>query len=179
MTKYAKSFLFTCILSQSIATAFATPAQLDTAQKIVQLTQLENEFNTNVSNLQSMYISQATKLVTDYTNHQTLTAADNQAIEKIIQLFNKNTATIAKSVDVKQVGSEIYRQNYTEEELQAYKKFLESPEGLSIIKKMPTFSSNFNQAITQKTQMVSTQQNMTEKTNQEIGQILSVLPKGK
>lgn len=179
MTKYIKSFLLSVIISQSIATAFASSAQLATAQKIVELTQLENEFNTNIRNLQSMYINQATALVKQQTNHQTLTAADNQAIEKIMQIFNRNTATISKSVDVKQIGSELYRQSYTEEELQAYKRFLESPEGLSVVKKLPIFTANLNQAIIQKTQVISAQNNMTEQTKKEISQILSTLPKSK
>lgn len=179
MTKYIKPFLLSLIVSQSITAAFASPAQPATAQKIVELTQLENEFNTNIRNLQSMYINQATALVKQQTNHQTLTAADNQAIEKIMQIFNRNTTTISKSVDVKQIGSELYRQSYTEEELQAYKRFLESPEGLSVVKKLPVFTANLNQAIIQKTQVISAQNNMTEQTKKEINQILSTLPKSK
>ncbi|ESK40749.1 hypothetical protein P256_01204 [Acinetobacter nectaris CIP 110549] len=177
MMKFIKPLALGILASQMISIAFASPAQVTTAQKIVDLTHLESDFNNNLKDLQSMYLNQAVTLVKQHTGHQTLTAQDNQAIERIIQVYNKNTTTISKSLDIKKIGTDIYLKNYSEEELKAYQKFLETPEGASIVQKIPMFSVVFNQEVAKYTQAINVQNSISQKTNTEVGQILATLPK--
>lgn len=177
MIKFIKPLALGILASQMISIAFASPAQVATAQKIVDLTHLESSFNNNIQNLHTMYVDQATFLVKQHTGHQTLTAQDNQAIEKIMQVYNNNTAMISRSLDVKKIGADIYLKSYSEEELKAYQKFLETPEGASILQKLPIFAATLNQEITQRTQAIGIQNNITQKTNNEVSKILATLPK--
>jgi hypothetical protein len=80
----------------------------------------------------------------------------------------------AKPIEIIQ---NIYTKQLSEEEVQAYIRFLKSPEGQSINKKMPIILQQTVQQINQATEKLTQDKKFQQQMTQQIADVLKPLPK--
>lgn len=165
------------LISLNIAHAFAAPATEVSVQKALKLTNINDVVSQSIQSSQTVLTSQSVQLVRQYTGHNVLTTQDNQAAQQIAQVLYNNTNSILKDLNIQQIAGDVYRRYYTEEELKAYIKFLETPEGQSINRKLPLITQNVTQDVVKRLQSNPDVKTRREQSNQQVKDILSKLPK--
>lgn len=129
-----KSMLLSlCLIGSS--SLYASPATDASINKFIQLNEFSNLLNNSLNELQPYFDNQAEQLIRSISNNKELNANELSISLKLSQkMFDltKRTMTSPKTIDaIKQV----IKNTYTEEEVQAYNKFLSTPEGQSINRK--------------------------------------------
>ena len=122
-----------CLISST--PLYASPATDASVNKFIQLNEFSNLLNNSLNELQPYFDNQAEQLIRSISNNKELNANELSISLKLSQkMFDltKQTMTSPKTIDaIKQV----IKNTYTEEEVQAYNKFLSTPEGQSINRK--------------------------------------------
>lgn len=165
------------LMSLSIMNTFAAPATESSIQKALKLTNVNDVVTQSIQSSRGALNSQAIQWVRDRTGHNVLTVQDNQAAQEIVQILQQNTDSFLKTINVEQISADVYRRYYTEEELQTYIKFLETPEGRSINRKLPLIAQDVSQEMIKKIQNDPNIKLKQQQSNQRVKDILSKLPK--
>jgi hypothetical protein len=88
------------------------------------------------------------QVIKDYTGHQTLTEQDQVAAQKLSKIFVNTVEVFLQQAKPIEIIQNIYTKQLSEEEVQAYIRFLKSPEGQSINKKCRLFCNRPSSKLT-------------------------------
>lgn len=157
--------------------AFATPAKPSSVEQLVQLAQIHKTVQDSIQAMRPVFQQKSVQTIQTYTGHQTLTTQDLTASQQLTAVLQNMTAESLKNANIDEMIRNIYQQNFTEEEVQAYIRFLNTPEGHSITQKTPMIMSQIGQDVAKLTQKGSFSQQQQEKYKQQIQDILKPLPK--
>lgn len=129
-----KSTLFSLCFLGSI-NIYAATATDSTINKFIQLSELNSTLNKNINELQPYFDSQAEQIIQSISPNNELDANEITISLKLSQkMFDMTKKTITSPQAIATV-KKIIKNIYTEEEIQAYNKFLSTPEGKSINEK--------------------------------------------
>lgn len=171
-----KKILFiTAISSSFIHTAFASTATDFSVKKAVELSHVEQTFNQSMQNLTPMFDNQAIKMVQNRTKHETLSPQEQKAAQDISQIFQADAKRFTQQTNMAELTQQIFKKYYSEQELQVYIKFLESPEGQSINKKLPLVVQETAQEVANIANNPQAKIDQ-QQANQKISEILKALP---
>lgn len=146
------------------------------AQELISLTDA-NTLNRTFDSLIPSYRQRSIQLVQQHTGHAQLTAKDLAVVEKLTQSMLNTSQDYLRRMNVTQSIEGVYATYYTDQEIQAYLRFLKSPEGRSIMSKKPQISAAIDQQIAMSISNIAKSANFQQSIGQNIQQILAELPK--
>ncbi|MEB3754629.1 DUF2059 domain-containing protein [Acinetobacter sp. MD2(2019)] len=159
------------------STSFASPAKPASVEQLMQLVQVQKLLKETSQSMSPVFEQQARTSIQNYTGHQTLTAQDLEAVKKLTNLYLDTMSDIFKNLNTEQMIRNIYQQSFTEEEVQAYIRFLKTPEGQSITAKTPVIMQQTMQEMTQAMQKNILTDAQKAQLQQQIEAIFKTLPK--
>ena len=131
-----------CLIS-AMQSVFATPAQTQSVKELIKLSEFENILYTSLDEMQPTLDSEAENILLRVLNKDKLTTTQEQlAVLELSQLLKDKSSKMFMRPETLQAIEQIYTVTLSEEEVQAYLKFLRTPEGKSINQKNLTISSN-------------------------------------
>ena len=116
-------------------TAIATPAKASSVEHLLQLSEVDVVIQSTLAELQPHFEAESESIILRITGSDQLDAQQLIASQEIAQLLFDTTKQIMTQPQVKLKIKDIMQTVYTEEEVQAYIKFLSTPEGQSINRK--------------------------------------------
>lgn len=158
------------------STAFATPAKSSSVEQLMQLTHVNQTLQDSTQAMQPVFEQQSVQIIQKYTGHQTLTAQDLTASKQMTAVFKNMTADLLKKTNTEEMIRKLYQQNFSEEEVQAYIRFLNTPEGRSIEQKTPVLMKQIGLEMAKITQHGLLSESEQNKYKQQIQNILLSLP---
>ncbi|MEB3768204.1 DUF2059 domain-containing protein [Acinetobacter sp. MD2] len=159
------------------STSFASPVKPASVEQLMQLVQVDKMLKDSTQAMHPVFEQQARDGVQKYTGHQTLTAQDLEAVQKMTALLQDMMSNIFKNLNTEQMIRNIYQQSFTEEEVQAYIRFLKTPEGQSINAKTPVIMQQTMQEMTQAIQKGMLTDAQKVQLQQQVEAIFKTLPK--
>ncbi len=136
--KILKLFATMTLCSSVLLTSqFATakPATSTSVDELIKLSEIESLFETTLQELNPYFENEAEKIVLSITGSPQLDAQQLLVAQQLAKVLYDSTEQVIKQPAVKIRLKEIMQNIYTEEEVQAYNKFLRTPEGQSINRK--------------------------------------------
>ena len=131
-----------CLIS-TMQSVFATPARTQSVKELIKLSEFENILYTSLDEMQPTLDSEAENILLRVLNKDKLTTTQEQlAVLELSQLLKDKSSKMFMRPETLQAIEQIYTETLSEEEVQAYLKFLRTPEGKSINQKNLTISSN-------------------------------------
>lgn len=171
-------FILACVCCYSFSqTALATPTQPASVQELIRLSNAEQLVKEAVKNYAPYFQKHSEQVIKDYTGHQTLTEQDQVAAQKLSKIFVNTVEVFLQQAKPIEIIQNIYTKQLSEEEVQAYIRFLKSPEGQSINKKMPIILQQTVQQINQATEKLTQDKKFQQQMTQQIADVLKPLPK--
>ncbi|MCF9033434.1 DUF2059 domain-containing protein [Acinetobacter nectaris] len=170
LTSASAVFLFAAINTTSIQAASPT-------EELLSLTNVQGTLNHTFDSILPMYKQQAIQLVQQHTGHTSFTARDQQAVERITQSMLTNSQAYLQRMNIMQSIQGVYATYYTDQEIQAYVKFLKSPEGRSIMSKQNQLNTAVEQQIAMAISTVAKSPGFQQKIAQDTQTILAELPR--
>lgn len=125
------SLCLTCISTGLLA----SPAKLSTVKELMQVSQIDYLLRQSLIELKPYYDKQAEQIILNTTGSKQLNDKERQAANQLSQLLKDYSTQIISNPNTQKTIEEIYLKTYSEEELQASIKFLNTPEGQSITRK--------------------------------------------
>ncbi len=136
MRKRLPIFMIGFCLITNMQNTFASPAQLKSVKELITLSDLENVLNTSLEEMQPALDKQAENILLNILGKNELTTTqEHLAVLELSQLLKQTSSRVFARPETLQNIEKIYAEALTEEEIQAYLKFLKTPEGKSINKK--------------------------------------------
>ena len=173
-----KIFLAT-VLSAGSTFAIAAPANPTSVQQLMQLSHVDQLVQNSVQGMQPFFVEQSTKIVKNYTGHTQLSQKDLSAVQQLANVIQSSTNDMIKQANIGTVVQSIYAKTFTEEEVQAYIKFLSTPEGQSINNKTPVLMAEMGQQMNSVTNRVLSDKNNQMRIQSQVNNILNTLEKRK
>lgn len=173
-----KIFLAT-VLSAGSTFALAAPANPTSVQQLMQLSHVEQLVQSSVQGMQPFFIEQSTQLVKNYTGHQQLSQKELSAVQQLAHVIQNSTNGMIKQANLGTIVQGIYAKTFTEEEVQAYIKFLSTPEGQSINSKTPILMTEMGQQMNSVTNRILSDKNNQIQIQNQVNKILNTLEKSK
>ncbi len=122
---------------------FASPAQKKSVKELIKLSDLENLLHSSLDEMQPALDSKAESMLLKILGKERLTTnQEHLALVELSQLLKDTSSKMFMRPETLQAIEQIYTETLSEEEVQAYLKFLRTPEGKSINQKNLTISSN-------------------------------------
>ena len=121
-----------CICFISSNALYAAPATDATVNKFIQLSDLNNILDKSLNELHPYFDEQAEQLVQNLSKSDVLDANELSIALKLSQKMLDMTRKTVMSPKTTDAIKQVVKNIYTEEEIQAYNKFLSTPEGKSI-----------------------------------------------
>ncbi|MFC3172196.1 DUF2059 domain-containing protein [Acinetobacter vivianii] len=135
MNKYLLSMLLGLSLLCNIQHAFASPAQSKSIKELIKLSDLEHVLNTSLDEMQPTLDLEAENILLRVLGKDELTTTqEHLAVLELSQLLKETSSMFARPETIQAI-EKIYADALSEEEVQAYLKFLKTPEGQSINQK--------------------------------------------
>ena len=143
MNRNISSVLVGLCLISTMQSVFATPARTQSVKELIKLSEFENILYTSLDEMQPTLDSEAENILLRVLNKDKLTTTQEQlAVLELSQLLKDTSSKVFARPETLQAIEKIYAETLSEEEVQAYLKFLRTPEGKSINQKNLTISSN-------------------------------------
>lgn len=168
----------TLIASSFLNVAFASAPTDASIQKVAHLTNINQILTESMQNVGTIVEQQAIQIVQKKTGHNSLNAQEQKAAQDIAKILKNNTDQFVQRANLPALINQLFKKYYSEEELLAYIKFLETPEGQSINKKQPLVLQETMQNIANVSNSPETKESR-QYANQQITDILKSLPKEK
>lgn len=133
-----KPINFALVLCSALLVApmtIAAPAKASSVEQLLQLSELDVVIQSTLAELQPHFEAESESIILRMTGGDQLDAHQLIASQEIAQLLFDTTKQIMTQPQVKLKIKDIMQTVYTEEEVQAYIKFLSTPEGQSINRK--------------------------------------------
>lgn len=131
-----------CLLG-SMQSTFATPAQGKSVKELIKLSDLENVLNTSLDEMQPTLDLEAENILLRVLGKEELTTTqEHLAVLELSQLLKDTSSKVFARPETIQAIEKIYTDALSEEEVQAYLRFLKTPEGKSINQKTLQISTN-------------------------------------
>ncbi|GAB3048027.1 DUF2059 domain-containing protein [Acinetobacter apis] len=146
------------------------------AQELISLTDA-NTLNRTFDSLIPSYRQRSIQLVQQHTGHSQLTAKDLAVVDKLTQSMLSTSQDYLKRMNIMQSIEGVYATYYTDQEIQAYLRFLKSPEGRSIMSKRTQISGAIDQQIAMSITNIAKSASFQQTISQNIQRILAELPK--
>ncbi|MHA3049930.1 DUF2059 domain-containing protein [Acinetobacter sp. ANC 4641] len=171
-------FILACLCCYGISqTTLAAPAQPASVQELIRLSNAEQLVKEAVKSYTPYFQKHSEQVIKEYTGHETLTEQDQVAVQKLSKIFLNTVETFLQQAKPIEIIKNIYTQQLSEEEVQAYIRFLKSPEGQSINQKMPIILQQTAQKINQATENLTQDKKFQQQITQQIANVLKPLPK--
>ncbi|WP_151710280.1 DUF2059 domain-containing protein [Acinetobacter brisouii] len=166
-----KSALTIGLMSCAV-TAFASPAQPKSVDELLKLANIDQTIQNSINNMQPYYYQQGVTIVKDYTQHTTLNQQELNAASQLSQLMLGTTRNILTQSNFHDVMQKIYAQQFSEQEVQAYIRFLKTPEGQAINRKTPALIAETSKQMAQISTSVMQQPQMKQQLQVQVANIL-------
>ncbi|WP_043972233.1 DUF2059 domain-containing protein [Acinetobacter sp. NBRC 110496] len=146
MNKSMFSLVIGLCLLAGIQNTFASPAQSKSVKELVQLSDLEHVLNTSLDEMQPTLDLEAETILLRVLGKEKLTTTqEHLAVLELSQLLKETSSKVFARPETLQAIEKIYADALSEKEVQAYLKFLKTPEGQSINQKTLLISTNIFQ----------------------------------
>ncbi|NNP67991.1 DUF2059 domain-containing protein [Acinetobacter sp. Ac_5812] len=143
MNKYMFNLMIGLCLLGCIQSAFATPAQSKSVKELIKLSELENVLNTSLDEMQPTLDLEAENILLRVLGKEALTTTqEHLAVLELSQLLKETSSKVFARPETIRAIEKIYADTLSEEEIQAYLKFLKTPEGKSINQKTLQISTH-------------------------------------
>lgn len=114
---------------------FASPATEKSVNTLLELTNISHVLDQTTTDMQPLFDQKAEDLIRQLTNSQTFSIDEQNVALQISALLSQTHQQIINNPKYKKLFHDIYKDTYSEEELQAYIAFLNTPLGQSINQK--------------------------------------------
>ncbi|MBF7684468.1 DUF2059 domain-containing protein [Acinetobacter sp. B10A] len=145
-------------------------------QELMSITDANRNLNNTVNSMLPIYKQRATQMVQQRTGHTTLNAKDIQVVDQLTQSMFNTSQDYLKRMNMLQSIEGVYATYYTDQEIQAYLKFLKSPEGRSITSKNAQLNAAVEQQIAVSIANLAKSVSFQQKIAQDTQSILNQLP---
>ena len=136
-------YLLVCLAICTSQDVSATPAQTNSVQELIKVSDLENILNNSFDEMQPALDLEAEKIISRILNKEKLTTTQELlAALKLSQLLKETSSKLFARPETLKAIEKIYKDTLSEEEIQAYLKFLKTPEGRSINQKTLQISTS-------------------------------------
>lgn len=132
-----KKTLCTLLLALGSTTAIATPAQVETVEKLLVVVQADQTINQVMTELKPQLQLQANQIVQHILERETLSHEQQAVADKLAAQMLKTAQDSMNWDKLKPRMVKMYSTIFSQEELQAQLDFYSSPVGQSIMQKMP------------------------------------------
>lgn len=132
-----------------MTSAFASPADPKSVDELMKLANIDQSVQDSINAMQPYYQQQGINIVKDYTQHTTLNQQELNAAHQLGQLIFDTTKNILVQSNFHDVMQKIYTQQFSEQEVKAYIRFLKTPEGQAINRKTPALISETSKQVAQ------------------------------
>ncbi|ENV51640.1 putative exported protein [Acinetobacter junii CIP 107470 = MTCC 11364] len=136
-------YLLLCLAICTSQDVSATPAQTKSVQELIKASDLEKVLNNSFEEMQPALDLEAERIILGILNKEKLTTNQELlAVLELSQLLKETSSKLFARPETIQAIEKIYKDTLSEEEIQAYLKFLKTPEGKSINQKNLKISTN-------------------------------------
>lgn len=161
----------------ALATALSTHIYANSpTQELMNLTDANRTLNNTINSMVPIYKQRATQMVQQRTGHNPLTTKDFQVIDQLTQSMFTTSQDYLKRMNMPQSIEGVYATYYTDQEIQAYLKFLKSPEGRSIMSKNAQVNAAVEQQVAISIANLAKSISFQQKITQDNQSILAQLP---
>ena len=171
--------LFATLLLSGCSLLQAAPMTDNTANKLIQLTEVQLLLKNSQIEIQPIFEQQAEVILKNALATETLDAKEQQAAKQISQLMANLSKQIIDNPEFLNMIKQSYQRTYSEEEAQAYIAFLSTPQGQSINRKSPELMKLVMQQSTALSNQISNDPQQQEKFMQQLNSIIQPLLKRK
>ena len=179
--KYMKHLISKPILATLLLTGStllqAAPMTDTTANKLIQLAEVQTLLKNSQVEAQPLFKQQAEALLKNALATETLDAKQQQAANQISQLMANLSKQIIDNPEFLNMIKQSYQRTYSEEEAQAYIAFLSTPQGQSINRKSPELMKLVMQQSTALSDQISNDPQQQEKFMKQLNEIIQPLLK--
>ncbi len=126
---------------------YATPANPATVQQLIAETKMEQLIEQTLQQMKPVADQQILQEAKENLGKQQLNAQQLEIVKKMQQLSWQQINLTNNWKNIQKLMVEVYQKHFTEEELQATLKFYQSPEGRSMMEKMPLMMQDVMQNI--------------------------------
>lgn len=144
---FSKIFITGLLTACMSITAYATPANPATIQKLIVETKMEQLIEESLLQMKPMVDEQILQEAKKDLGQKQLDAKQLNIVKQLQQLSWQQINVMNNWQNMQKLMVEIYQKHFTEEELQATLKFYQSPEGSSMMKKMPLMMGDMMQKL--------------------------------
>lgn len=146
MKKISRSkILFGNLFFAFSSMTFATPATDQSINLFFNNLNLTEMFEVYQNKNTAAYDREADQIIKQYAGHSALTTDEHLLSIKLSLLLQNFSKDFIRSPEIKTELKKIYKEKFTEEEMQAYIKFLAPPEGRSIFYKSIEISGDLSE----------------------------------
>jgi hypothetical protein len=143
MHKTISKLLISFCLVIAVQNTEASPAQVKSVKELIKLSELENILHTPLDEMQPTLDAEAENILLRILGKQRLTTTEEHlAVIELGQLLKQTSSKMFARPKTLQAIEQIYTETLSEEEVQAYLKFLRTPEGKSINQKNLKINTN-------------------------------------
>lgn len=143
MYKNMFKIVITLCLLGSMQSTFAQPAQSKSVKELIKLSDLEAILNSSLDEMQPTLDLEAENILLRVLGKDRLTTTQEQlAVIELSQLLKDTSTRVFSRPETLQAIEKIYADSLSEEEVQAYLRFLKTAEGKSINQKTLKISTN-------------------------------------
>ncbi|UTO20008.1 MULTISPECIES: DUF2059 domain-containing protein [Acinetobacter] len=136
MNKRIYTLMISFFIIGMMQNAIASPAQTKSVRELIKLSDLENVLSTSLDEMQPTLDLEAENILLRVLGKEKLnTTQEYLAVIELSQLLKDTSSKVYARPETLQAIEKIYTETLTEEEIQAYLKFLRTPEGKSINQK--------------------------------------------
>ncbi|ENW06852.1 DUF2059 domain-containing protein [Acinetobacter beijerinckii] len=136
MNKRIYTLMISFFLIGMMQNVIASPAQTKSVRELIKLSDLENVLSTSLDEMQPTLDLEAENILLRVLGKEKLnTTQEYLAVIELSQLLKDTSSKVYARPETLQAIEKIYTETLTEEEIQAYLKFLRTPEGKSINQK--------------------------------------------
>ena len=144
---FSKIFITGLLTACMSLTAYATPANPATVQKLIVETKMEQLIEESLLQMKPMVDEQILQEAKKDLGQKQLDAKQLNIVKQLQQLSWQQINVMNNWQNMQKLMVEIYQKHFTEEELQATLKFHQSSEGSSMMKKMPLMMGDMMQKL--------------------------------
>ncbi|ENU21494.1 hypothetical protein F993_03985 [Acinetobacter proteolyticus] len=176
MNKYMFNMVIGLCLLGSIQSTCASPAQSQSVKELIKLSDLEHVLNTSLDEMQPTLDLEAENILLRVLGKEKLTTTqEHLAVLELSQLLKETSAKVFARPETLQTIEKIYADALSEEEVQAYLRFLKTPEGQSINQKTMQISTNVFQYMNNLSQKTLNDPEQSSKLQQQFLTIIQPL----
>lgn len=143
----SKIFITSVLMACVSLSAYATPAKPATVQQLITETKMEQLIEQTLQQMKPIADQQILQEAKNTLGTQQLNAQQLNIVKQMQQLSWEQINLSNNWKSIQDLMVKVYQKHFTEEELQATLKFYQSPEGRSMMQKMPIMMQDVMQNI--------------------------------